>query len=1320
MASGTAPPSDVVPAQVAARPASPSEALIESRLRMTRRRVRTVDIAYRLTTLTAAILAYLFAVAMVDHWVVTGGLGFWGRFLAWALMMTAGWYYFVRLVVPLVVFPINPVFAAHAIEQGWPSFKNSLINFLFLRRQRETLVNDDLARRVYQGLEFQAAAGLKHVSAETAVDRSHLVRVSCVLAGTVAICCLYLAICPKSLLASFGRVLWPWASIPAPTWVTIEAVEPGDAVAYQGDTILVSAEVHRLRGNDAVHLVYSSADGRSVDQAVPMSVPPRGYRYQAELPPGQSGLQQDVVYWLTAGDCTTERFRIEVRTPLTIGVDRVEYKYPAYTGLPPRTVMREGDLRAIEGTEVALHATANREIASAFVDLEGDIRHSVRMDTNGIAATGRFTLNLKPEDPKQPEAGRRPEFTSYQLRFTDAKERTNRRPVRHGIEVDADQRPKVRFVAPAENEVPLLATDSLELKVAAEDDFGLRRVVVKAEVAGKPLEGITPLLEVPASQKAQQGPVEKSYPFRPSQWKLKGGDRVIYWAEADDNKEASDKPAYQKTETEKRTIVIVAPEPQQPPREGGQGNDNRQGAGAKPGTSPDQNPQPGDSETQPPAGPGEGPKPPEGAKTESPPPTAGEQPKQPGQEPGASQPGKEGQDGAGGAGQRESSTPDGAQPGAPKPGSQADKPEEPINGQTNPGEAVDKILEYRDQQEKPPENKTQSGPETPKPQPGDAQPKSEQNGEQPKQAPGETQPGETGPQQPAGKQGPGEPKPAAPQQGAEQPKQPGQDAAGGAGGEKPKPQETQDTGPGAKQPSGMSGAEGAKPGSSPAQKGAAGSGGQGESPSPSPKSPSQGTPPKEKTASGGTAEQQPSGQNGPGSKEAPSGQTQGQGPGERQKPGNKPPNGEQTGPGAKPDASPDAAQPGEATKPGVKEGTDSAQAKPAPKEPGQSQVPGSQAEPGTEAKPSGSGGSGAARPGAKDKPPGAPDQTPQPKGVVPKPEQGPAGAGSTAGQAQPTPAPQGANQSPQKEPTQPSPQSLGKKPGLEEPPSPSISDRTSKAKSDSSGDRSAMGGAGGGKNADRSGKSQPGENAPASDGGPTQQQGPGDVGQKGGEESKSDQAAGRSSPKGDGQGTGAPKQPSGKQPPDQAKGKTETPNGPGSKPDAPGAGRAADKGSQESGATGTGNPARGGLPGDARGSQPPQPEQPTRPDDPNLEYARQRTVLALRTLQEELAKEKSPLLERLGWTPADAEKFLRQWEAMMKAAQEQGPRAREAKQEFDKALLSLGLAKRSTRSSSDQTRKDQVQSQDPGRFAPPPEWAELFEAYNKGVGSSKP
>jgi len=1174
---------------------------------MTRRRVRTVDLACGLTTFAAAILAYLFVCAQVDHWLVSGGLGFWGRFFFWAVMLAAGGYYLVRNVAPLLLYRISPVFAAYAIEQGWPSFKNSLINFLFLRRQRDEFAKDELARRVYQGLESQAAAGLSRVSAETAVDRSHLVRVGYLLAGVVAVCCFYLAISPKSLLASFGRVLWPWASIPAPTWVTIDAVEPGDVAAYQGDTIVVSAEVHRLRASDTVHLVYRSADGQTVGQ-VPMAVPEHEYRYQAELPPGRLGLQQDLAYWLSAGDCTTRRFRIEVQTPLAIAVDRVEYKYPAYTGLPPRTVLRDGDLRVIEGTEATIHATASHEIASAYIELDGESRQTVRMDTSGPAAAGRVTLKLNPEDPKQPDAIRRPEFTSYQLRFLDAKQRENRRPVRHRIEVDPDGKPKVRFVAPTDGEVPLLASDSLELKVAAEDDFGLRRVVIVAEVAGKPLEKIPPLVEVAAPQKALQGPVERSYQFKPAQWNLKGGERVTYWAEAYDNKEEADKPAYQKAETEKRVIVIVAPERQQPPRQGGQGSDNRQGTGAKPGTPPDENPPPGEPETQPPAGPNEGPKPPDAARTESSPPTTGEQPKHPGQEPGASQPGDKGTEGAAKGGQGKSSTGNDSRQTPAKPGSQPEKAEEPIPGDTRPGDVVEKVLQYRDQQEKQADSKTPSGQENPKP--GDTSPH---------------QPSESAPQA-----GQGEPKPQ-PGAGERKPQ---------AGPGEPKPQDTPDNGPGAKQPSGTSGPQGARPGSSQPKEGAAGSGGQGDSLSPTPKSPPQESPSKGKTESGASAEQQPGGQQGPGGKEAAGGQTQEQGAGERQPVGKEKPDVEQTAPGAKPETSSDARNlPGEAAKPGVKEGTDPAGAKPAPKESGG--TPGSQEKPAAEAKTPGSGGSGADRPGAKETTPGAAKGTPEPKGALPKPQPGGEGAGGSARPDRPTPAPPGDSSPGAKQSTEPSPQSAGKTPGEKTP-----SDKG---------------------------------------GGQSQQKGPGETGKQAGGESKSDQGAGKSESS-----------------------------------DAQGAAKSADKQPQETGSSSTGNSGRGGAPGDAQGLHLSQLEQPTRPDDPNLEYARQRTNLALRTLQEELAKEKSPLLERLGWTPADAERFLREWQAMMKAAQEQGPRGKDAKQELDKALRSLGLRLRGTQSPKALGQKDQVRSQDPGRFAPPPEWSELFKAYTEGVGGSKP
>ncbi len=168
MSSGTASP------RKPAKHVASYEQFIEDRLERARRTVKSVDIVTRLAALVVGVLAYLLSAAIVDHWLLEGGLGFPGRLAFWLGMVGGGGAYFVRYLLPLLVFRINPVFAAHTIEQNRPGFKNSLINFLLLRRQKEEIEKDDLAKRVYEGLQYRTAAELSHVSVEAAVDRTVL------------------------------------------------------------------------------------------------------------------------------------------------------------------------------------------------------------------------------------------------------------------------------------------------------------------------------------------------------------------------------------------------------------------------------------------------------------------------------------------------------------------------------------------------------------------------------------------------------------------------------------------------------------------------------------------------------------------------------------------------------------------------------------------------------------------------------------------------------------------------------------------------------------------------------------------------------------------------------------------------------------------------------------------------------------------------------------------------------------------------------------------------------------------------------------------
>ena len=315
----------------------PCEAFIDKRLRQTRRQLKGVDVAGGLMTLAAGMLAYLMFAAALDDWATTGGLGFAARLLLLLGLVAGGGGYFVFRVLPPLVRRINPVFAAQTIEQSRPTLKNSLINFLLLRNHRQ-----EVAPVVYRALERRAAADLADSPSETAVDRGRIVRLGYVLLALVAALALYVVFSPKNPLVSFERIIWPWSTAPAPTRVTIDDVRPGDAVAFHGDALEVSAGLSGLREGEQVALYYSTADGQSVDQPLAMSPIGEGNRYHCTLPPGNLGLQQDVHYVLAAGDCTTRTFHVEVQIAPTIAVNKVDYHYPAYTGIADRSAPDKG------------------------------------------------------------------------------------------------------------------------------------------------------------------------------------------------------------------------------------------------------------------------------------------------------------------------------------------------------------------------------------------------------------------------------------------------------------------------------------------------------------------------------------------------------------------------------------------------------------------------------------------------------------------------------------------------------------------------------------------------------------------------------------------------------------------------------------------------------------------------------------------------------------------------------------------------------------------------------------------------------------------
>jgi hypothetical protein len=1214
---------------------------IDKQLRRTRAQVRLVDLVSGLLILATGSLAYFFALALIDHWAISGGLPGWARLIALGIYLLAAGWYLAAKVLPLLFWRINPLYAAETIERTQPSLKNSLLNFLIFRAEPQAL-----SRNVYQAIEEQAATKLARVPIDNVVDRSKLIHIGYVLAGVLALCALYKVLSPKDPITSFGRMVMPWADILPPTRTSIESIEPGNTKAFRGQQVKISAEVRGLERDGEVTLYYTTADGQTVDRPIRMHLPQDGYRHICNLPPDDDGIQQTVQYRIVAGDARTRDYTIHVIAAPTMVVDSVEYVYPDYTGLSPQSVAHAGDIKALEGTRVTIHSVANQPIKDGGIDFECDGREELPLVIDGtgdLARGGAVSWMLSLAEDRAT-----PTYTSYQLHFRNADGDQNLRPIRHTIETIPDVAPEIEFLSPKAAEVRVREGDVLPIELTASDpDFALHRVRLLAETDGRKLINKSKL------NKPHRGQFTSKHRLSTKDLGLKAGDIVEYWAVAEDVKS----PEPNLTITAKRKFQVVprdakgsqqdpqdgqqdqppmAGEPEQPPKNQGeqgeqgesqQGDEQSQESDSQPqdqgqegGSDQEDKSQENDSQAS------------KGSDGSSEQQKSGEESSESKQD--ESQQGEESQKGGEDSGDQQGER----QPGD-QGGEKNDSQQQPIaNDGTQDGDALEKILNHR--QEQQPQNEKQDGQQQP---PEQNQPGQDQTGSQ--KSPQENK-------QTGGNQG-GQEKPNDKQANPENT----QDDSGEATGNERKGEEQPSQTPHAnaqKKEGEQGGQNGAEQKGNPQDDAKAGDNSQqGEA------TDQVGDQAKEEWGkSGGKGQQQKASEQD--KQHAQEQEQQPQDSGDNGKSGSNSGNQRDQQPGAKSNQSGS----GEHSK-----GDDQSGQKP--------------------------------NPGKK------PDQS---KGGSDEQEKGESGAGRSGGDEQGSPESQGDGRQRNKQKKSAGQQDDESK---QEAQSPSNSNRESDSNDgQSEGDRSGAGKQGGGQKANQPGSGGAGKNTSADEGaGQSDEQGDGLESGNAGSQKEADGQTGQS---GDGAGNGSQSR-SGDQQSQGEQGKQ-----PGDQP--PSGGKPSDQKNNSQAGPGDGSsrgaPQGGGSKGAAAGTPEQQAGREPGGDAANLEYTRKATDLALQHLRDQLEKGEpdQDLLDDLGWTREDLEKFLHRWQQMKAAAREDSPQAQEHQRELDDTLRSLGLRPRSTTLGGNRTTEDtQRNLKESRRSSPPAEYAEQYKAYTQGT-----
>ncbi|MCY4535722.1 MAG: hypothetical protein OXB91_10180, partial [Bryobacterales bacterium] len=138
-------------------------------------------------------------------------------------------------------------------------------------------------------------------------------------------------------------------------------VEPGDASIRQGGRLDVTAVPFGFE--PPLVELYAKFES-SVDwERAPMGPQLEGTGYEFSF----SMVREPLRYYVEAGRLRSREFRVDVIAMPTVENIRLEFEYPAWSGLKPSVQDPGGDIMAVAGTQVAVILTTDKELADGLL-----------------------------------------------------------------------------------------------------------------------------------------------------------------------------------------------------------------------------------------------------------------------------------------------------------------------------------------------------------------------------------------------------------------------------------------------------------------------------------------------------------------------------------------------------------------------------------------------------------------------------------------------------------------------------------------------------------------------------------------------------------------------------------------------------------------------------------------------------------------------------------------------------------------------------------------------------------------------------------------
>jgi hypothetical protein len=417
----------------------PLPPLLESKLADFRRHVWTVKLLEGLLAALAGLYLGWLLHFILDRIIETPG------WLRWLLLLGgASW---LGIGLPLIwhrwVWRQRRLEdAARVLRRSFPRLGDQLLGIVELARGESAA--SGRSERLVQAAMEQAAEAVRERDLRGALPLHGVSTRSWVLGSLIVIFASMLFLTREATLNAFARWLMPWEEIPRYTFARVQPL-PEQRVVPLGEPMELRVP---LEPSARWHPAQAKV---TLDGFPTLTSALKAGEYAWRLPP----LQTDASLHLRVGD-VIECIRIQPRTRPELSSLTLQLTLPDYLQYTtqPRLEIRGGSVRVLKGSQATLEASADRELAAAWLDEKA-------LQTSAASLRGTSTLITASSE--------------HALLWRDVHGLEPKAPLLLHLDAVQDEAPRLSARRESREQV-VLDTETITLTLEAQDDFGLHQL----------------------------------------------------------------------------------------------------------------------------------------------------------------------------------------------------------------------------------------------------------------------------------------------------------------------------------------------------------------------------------------------------------------------------------------------------------------------------------------------------------------------------------------------------------------------------------------------------------------------------------------------------------------------------------------------------------------------------------------------------------------------------------------------------------------------------------------------------------------------------